>query len=162
MKETHSFISVVWFGSNSLLLSQLTQPPFLPLTLSSLCVARRRSPILASRKGGGTRRIRRGIIGIIQYIKYQSVCPFIEMWSPLFRKSVCLPPWTQRGGVTFNIGMRGWEAQFGLQDGTLYTLWVDRNHATGKKFDLLPFNYFMIPSMQTSKKPCFLEQNKTF
>ncbi len=37
--------------------------------------------------------------GIIVYIEYQSVCPFVGIGypHPLTRKRVCLPPWTQRG-----------------------------------------------------------------
>jgi hypothetical protein len=140
-------------------LSQLTQPPFLPL--SSLCEAEKCSPVLAS--GGGTSVNQ--YTWIIVYIEYLSVCPFVEIGSPPLPQVSVPPPLDPKGVATFTIGMRGWEAQFGRLDrkpGTLYTLWVEPNHATGKKFDLLPLNYFMIPSMQTSKKPCFLEQNKLF
>jgi hypothetical protein len=38
--------------------------------------------------------------GILLYLEYQSVCPFVRIGSfqPLSRKRVCTPAWNQRGG----------------------------------------------------------------
>ncbi len=44
--------------------------------------------------------------GIILYIEYQSVCPLVGIGSPIPRKRVCLPSWTQ-GGSNTRLRMRG-------------------------------------------------------
>ncbi len=49
--------------------------------------------------------------GIIVYIDYQSVCPFVGTGSPnpLPRKRVYLPPWTQRGEEQHTLADEGVE-----------------------------------------------------
>ncbi len=68
---------------------------------------------------------------ILEYIEYQSVCPFVGIGShhhPLTRKRVCIPPWTQRGrGATVQHSLRGEGVHGGHNSlegkpGTLYTL----------------------------------------
>ncbi len=53
---------------------------------------------------GGTRR------GIIVYLEYQSVCPFVEIGShyPLPLAGGCLPPWNQKREDQHSTVPRGW------------------------------------------------------
>jgi hypothetical protein len=43
----------------------------------------------------------------IQFVEYQSVCPFVGIGAPPPRKRERLPPWTQRGEEQHSFAVEG-------------------------------------------------------
>jgi hypothetical protein len=68
--------------------------------------------------------------GIIPYLEYQSVCPFVRIGFPASSPaSVPAPLWNQRGRATLGRGWGGGESQFGrveIKLGTLSSLWSQK------------------------------------
>ncbi len=116
--EAHPFLmsSLLPSNPNPHPIKQLSTFLNLPLFLSFLCVAGRACLWKAVVKEGFERR------GIIVYIEYQSVCPFVGIGSPLSPSPSSLGPWGSNtplrvmGGTNFR--------RLDRTPGTSYTLWV--------------------------------------